>query len=129
MQQIDIQIAAIARCLSGCTVISKDSDLTDVHSLPSKLTDLKPMELEYLPQKFLSELKNGRFTTPPNVRVIRIRVFGMHHGPAMPDEPYFRLEVVSGPESKGYRPHPVEAAGGNRHAACAQVAENIYEVY
>ena len=33
MQQIDIQIAAIARCLSDCTVISKDSDLRDVPGL------------------------------------------------------------------------------------------------
>jgi hypothetical protein len=99
------------------------------NSLPSKLTDLKPVRLEYLPQKFLSELKNGSFTAPPNVRVIRIRIFGMHHGPAMPDEPYFGLEVVSGPESKDYRPRPVEAAGGNGHTTYIQVAENIYEVY
>jgi tRNA(fMet)-specific endonuclease VapC len=33
MQQIDIQIAAIARCLSDCTVISKDADLQDVPGL------------------------------------------------------------------------------------------------
>jgi len=33
MQQIDIQIAAIARCLADCTVISKDTDLRDVPGL------------------------------------------------------------------------------------------------
>jgi tRNA(fMet)-specific endonuclease VapC len=33
MQQIDIQIAAIARCLGDCTVISKDTDLCDVPGL------------------------------------------------------------------------------------------------
>jgi len=33
MQQIDIQIAAIARCLADCTVISKDTDLGDVPGL------------------------------------------------------------------------------------------------
>jgi len=33
MQQIDIQIAAIARCLGDCTVISKDADLRDVPGL------------------------------------------------------------------------------------------------
>lgn len=33
MQQIDIQIAAIARCLGDCMVISKDTDLRDVPGL------------------------------------------------------------------------------------------------
>lgn len=33
MQQIDMQIAAIARCLGNCTVVSKDSDLSAVPGL------------------------------------------------------------------------------------------------
>jgi tRNA(fMet)-specific endonuclease VapC len=33
MQVIDIQIAAIARCLGNCTVVSKDSDLSAVPGL------------------------------------------------------------------------------------------------
>jgi tRNA(fMet)-specific endonuclease VapC len=33
MQQIDIQIAAIAICLGECTVVSKDSDLSAVPGL------------------------------------------------------------------------------------------------
>jgi tRNA(fMet)-specific endonuclease VapC len=33
MQQIDIQIAAIARCLGDCTVVSTDSDLSAVPGL------------------------------------------------------------------------------------------------
>ena len=33
MQQIDVQIAAIARCLGDCTVVSKDTDLGDVPGL------------------------------------------------------------------------------------------------
>ena len=33
MQSIDIQIAAIARCLGNCTVVSKDSDLSAVPGL------------------------------------------------------------------------------------------------
>jgi predicted nucleic acid-binding protein len=33
MQQIGIQIAAIARCLGDCTVVSKDTDLRDVPGL------------------------------------------------------------------------------------------------
>ncbi|MBI3466292.1 MAG: type II toxin-antitoxin system VapC family toxin [Planctomycetes bacterium] len=34
MQQIDIMIAAIARTLGDCTVVSRDSDLTEVPGLP-----------------------------------------------------------------------------------------------
>jgi tRNA(fMet)-specific endonuclease VapC len=33
MQSVDIQIAAIARCLGNCTVVSKDSDLPAVPGL------------------------------------------------------------------------------------------------
>ena len=33
MQQIDVQIAAIAMTLADCTVVSKDSDLQDVPGL------------------------------------------------------------------------------------------------
>lgn len=33
MQQIDVQVAAIARCLGDCTVISKDTDLRAVPGL------------------------------------------------------------------------------------------------
>jgi len=33
MQQIDIQIAAIARCLADCAVVSKDTDLGDIPGL------------------------------------------------------------------------------------------------
>ena len=33
MQQIDIQIAAIAICLGDCTVVTKDSDLADAPGL------------------------------------------------------------------------------------------------
>ena len=33
MQQIDIQVAAIALTLADCTVVSKDADLRDVPGL------------------------------------------------------------------------------------------------
>ncbi len=33
MQQVDLQIAAIALCLGNCTVVSKDSDLAAVPGL------------------------------------------------------------------------------------------------
>ena len=36
MQQIDIQLAAIARCLSDCTISSKDTDLCDVPGLTAE---------------------------------------------------------------------------------------------
>src|SRR5258706_12339792 len=45
------------------------------NGLPPTIATLKPMKVEYLPSRYLSELKNGRFSTPPNDNVVRHRGF------------------------------------------------------
>ncbi len=103
-------------------------DKHDTNGLPASIAALKPMEVEYYPTKFLSEMKDGRFTDPPNVRVVRIRVFGMPSTGGHPT-PYFGLEVVSGTGTKDYTPRPQEATSGNRHVNYSRVTEGIYEIY
>jgi hypothetical protein len=101
---------------------------TDTNALPAAIATLKPMQVEYLPSRFLSDFRNGKFTAPPNVRVVRIRIFGMHSTGGH-STPYFGLEIVAGPGSKDYVPMPHEVVSGNRHVHYGKVAEDIYEIY
>jgi len=100
----------------------------DTNGLPATVAALKPMSVQYYPTKFLRELKEGRFTDPPNVQLVRIRLFGMH-STGVHSTPYFGLEIVGGPGSKDYAPSPHDAVSGNRHMSFSKVAEGIYEIY
>ncbi len=103
-------------------------DKRDTNALPASIAALKPMGVDYYPTKFLSEMKDGRFTDPPSVRLVRIRIFGMPSTGGHPT-PYFGLEIVSGTGSKDYTPRRHEAVSGNRHMNYSRVAEDIYEIY
>jgi hypothetical protein len=105
-----------------------DWDRRSTNALPATIASLKPMRVEYYPSKFLSEMKDGKFTDPPNVRLLRIRVFGMHSTGGH-STPYFGLEIVTGSGSKDYVPRVHAAVSGNRHVSYSRVAEGIYEIY
>ena len=105
-----------------------DWDRHDTNALPAAIAALKPMAVEYRPPKLLSEMSDGKFTDPPNVHVVRIRVFGMHSTGGH-SSPYFGLEVVIGPESESYRPRPGGGVFGNSHSTHARVAKDVYEIY
>jgi hypothetical protein len=100
----------------------------DTNALPVAIAALKPMSVEYYPPKFLSELKDGRFTDPPNVHIVRIQIFGMHSTGGR-STPFFGLEVVTGAESGSYRPRPGGGVSGNSHTTYTRVGEDIYEIY
>lgn len=103
-------------------------DRRATNALPETIAALKPMSVEYFPSKYLSEMKDGKFTDPPNVRLVRIRVFGMHSTGGH-STPYFGLEIVAGAGSKDYAPRRHEGVSGNRHVNYNRVAEDIYEIY